>query len=481
MRTFRYACALLFGVLAAALASSQGMAITQIDTDRLLFGQTVRLYLSAPQAGSSGEAQPEIEVWESGADMKYARRPVKAIARNVNAREGISFFFLLDNSGSMWTSLDGREGAAAEDQRITHAKAAARAFLSEVSRKDRVGLAVFNTRYWKATDPTQDMERIDRSLDEIRKPSTEEAYTELYLSLDRALVEFAQVPGRRALVVLSDGENFPYRAKTGKPNPETGSAEASPADVLDRANREGITVYVVRFGDQKDPSLGKVALGSGGKVFDASNKDELAAVYSTIRDDVLGEITVDYTAGMDRGSKHFVRAVLRDNTGREFTSERYYYSGTVLGWNEGLPSWYYLLFLLIPALLWLSLLFFRLEKESTQAGLRLLYGPSGRKTQVFNLNSAQTVVGSSDNADFTIGGNPSLQGRHATILFDKTQNAYTVVGDSNLTVNNRDVTRKRLEPGDVINMAGTVVVFDDKLIKRTPKGRQPQPSRRKSL
>jgi len=227
---------------------------------------------------------------------------------------------------------------------------------------------------------------------------------------------------------------------------------------------------VVRFGDEKDPSLDTVALGSGGKVFDASDKDELAAVYSTIRNDVLAEIAVDYTAGMDLGSRHFVKAVLRDKAGKEYSSERYYYSGTVLGWNEDLPPWYYLLFLLIPALLWLGLLFFKLEKASTRAGLQLMYGPSGRKTQVFNITSAQTVVGSSEAADFTIAGNPSLKKQHATILFDKAQNAYTVVGGSNLTVNNREVTRKRLEPGDVINMAGTVVVFDDALEKKKAGG-----------
>lgn len=463
MKTARIVGALLFGALMAATAHAQGMAITQIDTGALLSGQTVRLYISAPRADAAGDKLPDIEVWEAGEGGDYARRPVKAVSRNMNALAGINFFFLIDNSGSMWTGLDGSEGAADEDQRITHAKAAARAFLSAASPKDKVGLAVFNTRYWKASDPTSDKERLDRSLDELRKPAKEEAYTELYLSIDRALAEFAEVPGRRALVVLSDGENFSYFEKLGKPNPETGTRTSSPGQVIERANREGITVYVVRFGNEKDPSLGGVALGSGGKVFDAANKEELAAVYSTIRADVLAEITVDYTAGMEAGSKHFVKAVLRDQSGGKSESERYYYAGTVLGWNKELPRWYYLFFLLLPALVWLALLFFKLERETTRAGLELMYGPAGRKTQMFSLTSAQTVVGSSDAADITIGGNPSLKAQHATILFDKAQNAYTVVGEANLTVNNREVTRKRLEPGDVINMAGTVVVFDDTL------------------
>ncbi len=483
MKAFRYGFLILIAALAAAPGAGQGLAITQIDTERLLFGQSVRLYLSAP--GAAGTESPEVRVWEAGEDGEWAPRPVTAVSRGINDAEGIAFFFLLDNSGSMWTGLDGREGAPTEDLRMTHAKAAARAFLDEASRqgrrKDRIGLGVFNTRYWKAADPVEDFERISRGLDEIRKPAAEDAYTELYLSLDRALADFASVPGRRALVVLSDGEDFSYHARTGRPNPETGTRSAGPEDMVERAAREGITVYVVRFGNEKDPSLGDAAVRTGGKVFDASNRDELAAVYSTIRADVLAEIAVDYRAGMAPGSRRNVRAVLRDGGGREFSSERYYYAGTVLGWNRDLPGWYYLAFLLVPALLWLALLVFKLERETTEAGLRLLYGPSGGGTRVFTLTSSQTVIGSSDAADFTIGGNPSLKERHATILFDEKQNAYTVVGDGNLTVNNREVERKRLEPGDVINMAGTVVVFDDALVKKTPKGRLPQPSRRKSL
>lgn len=478
MNVFRYGFAILLAALAAAAGAGQGLAITQIDTERLLFGQSVRLYLSAP--GAAGAQNPDVEVWEAGEGGEWTRRPVTAVSRGINDAEGIAFFFLLDNSGSMWTGLDGREGAPAEDLRVTHAKAAARAFLAEASRKDRVGLGVFNTRYWKAADPVGDFERISRGLDEIRKPATEEGYTELYLSLDRALTDFAGVPGRRALVVLSDGEDFPYHARTGRPNPETGTRAAGAGDVVERAAREGITVYVVRFGNEKDPSLGDVAAQTGGKVFDASDREELAAVYSTIRSDVLEEIALDYRAGMEPGSRRKVRAVLRDGSGREFSSERYYYSGTVLGWNREIPGWYYPAFLLVPALLWLALVLLKLERETSEAGLRLLYGPSGGATRVFTLSSPRTVIGSSAAADFTIGGNPSLKERHATILFDERQNAYTVVGDGNLTVNNREVERKRLEPGDVINLAGTVVVFDEALVKKTPKGRQPQPSRRKT-
>ena len=64
MRSFRYGFLILIAALAAVPGAGQGLAITQIDTERLLFGQSVRLYLSAP--GAAGTESPDVEVWESG-------------------------------------------------------------------------------------------------------------------------------------------------------------------------------------------------------------------------------------------------------------------------------------------------------------------------------------------------------------------------------------------------------------------------------
>ncbi|HSV57021.1 MAG TPA: VWA domain-containing protein, partial [Magnetospirillaceae bacterium] len=181
MKMNKLALACFAAALAPSLAAGQGMAITQIATENLLLGQSVRLYLSAP--GAAAAELPEVEVWESGEAGVWTLRPVRAVTRGVNEMQGISFLLLLDNSGSMWTGLDGRGDAPAEDQRMAHAKEAARSFLSEVSPLDHVGLTVFNTRYWRAAVPAGDPGRVRQALEEIRRPTREDAYTELYLSL----------------------------------------------------------------------------------------------------------------------------------------------------------------------------------------------------------------------------------------------------------------------------------------------------------
>ena len=449
----------------AAPRGATGLAISQIEASALLSRQRTRLYLSAPGLARGSDGLPAVEIWESPDGVSFERAELVALSERPNEDFGISFLLLLDNSGSMWTDRDGGPGEQGQKLRIEAAKEAAAAFISSLGPKDRVGLVVFNTRYWAALAPGSSPEDALRALDEIRRPSSEDAYTELYLSLERAIRDFAMEPGRRALIALSDGENYPYALIAGKPNPETGLAAASPAQAIDAAIREGVTVYALRYGAQKDQMLGAIADGSGGRSFDADDASALASVYDTIRRDVLAELAVDYRASMAPGERRWVRVAARDVQGRELRAERYYYVGTLFGSGAAAPEPFYFLAPLAAALLWLALVLFRLERETDKAGLRLLFAPGGQKTRFVPLAGVATVIGASPDADLSVAGNPALGARHATVLFDQATASYTLVADGSLTVNNRTVTKKKLESGDVINLAGTVVVFDEALAK----------------
>ncbi len=446
-------------ILAAALsrAFSEDLTITQIDTSRLLAFQSVRLYLDlelpAADAGIVGE---NISVSESADGKTYAAVDIRKVSRTANGEEGISFFFLLDNSGSMWDGLDGKPTDLPENMRITHAKKAVKDFVTELSVLDRAGLAVFNTRYTGLRTISADASGIPASLDAIQKPSREDAYTELYSSIEASLLSFGESGRRKVLIVLSDGENFPFDAAKSVARPEDG---------IEAANREGITCYVVNFGTAGDSQIPRIAEESGGSVFDARDSGELLGIYNSIRSSVLEEYAVTYTAAMFPGEKRFVKVTYPGKAG---TGEavRYYYSGTVLGSNNSRPTWVYLLLFFVPLLVWLGFLLFKLERETSEAGIRLLYGATAMGTKVFTLTDAKTIIGGDATADITIAGNPSLKPNAATIIFDSVASRYTVTAASDLTVNNKPVKTKLLEPGDVINMSGTVVVFDDKAVKK---------------
>ena len=119
--------------------------------------------------------------------------------------------------------------------------------------------------------------------------------------------------------------------------------------------------------------------------------------------------------------------------------------------------------LLAVALLWL-LSKIKFEKKQSAASLEVLNAGSAKaSTNFFTLDkSKKTIIGGDPSADMTLsGGATRIKEKHATVMFDKKKNNYTIVADGNLTVNNKPVKTKLLEPGDVINVGGTTIVFDD--------------------
>lgn len=441
--------------LSAASATAEGLTITQIDASKLLSSQSVRLFLSVDaKTGTKNPEASDITVEESADGVNWVPVRVRSVTKGSNVDEGISFLLLIDNSGSMWDGLDGKPTDDPKATRIAHAKSAAKDFIGELSLVDRAGLSAFNTNLKTLSPISADSSGIPGALDRIEKPSRDEAYTELYGSVAASLKAFGEAGRRKALIILSDGEHFPFPAK---------GSTTTISDDINEAVRNGVTCYVVNFAPASDAELPRAATESGGLVFNARDSHELLGIYTAIRSNIQNEYAIDYTASMLSGDKRYVRV-----SAKGLETERYYYAGNVLGSHaSGVEAWM-ALFVLIPLALYIALLFFKLERETSAAGIQLLYGAGKATTKAFALTNALTVIGGAETADITIAGNPALKANAATIVFDETHGQYTIAAASDLTVNNKPVKTKRLEPGDVINMAGTVVVFDDK-DKKLPK------------
>ncbi|MEM5948060.1 VWA domain-containing protein [Spirochaetia bacterium 38H-sp] len=438
----------VFILLCITALNAQNISITQIDTSSLLLSQTVRAYIFADNLpGGRILDTKDLIVSESADNNTWQKVPVRKVERDINRKEGISFYLLLDNSGSMWDNLAGEKTDNPDDFRITHAKKAIRDFLPLLSQKDRISLATFNRRYNLLQPITENPANIQTALELIKKPDKEEAYTELYMAAEEAIEKFPVETGRRALIILSDGENFP---------PAGSGSHTNPDYAIELARKKGITCYVVHFGTEKDPLIHELAYQSGGTVFDAHNATELASIYTTIQEQILQEYAISYYASMQPGEQRYVRIEL---AGTDKEAQQSYYTGTILRSRTSVSIWHYLL-LIIPAALWIALILFRLEKETDTAGLRLLYGAPGTKTKMFPVSEGRTIVGGDATADITLSGNPNMRPQAATIVFDPNKKKYVVEADTDLTINNQPATKKELKPGDVLNISGTVVVFD---------------------
>jgi len=463
---------ILLFLFSIGMLHADTLRISQIDSSGLLIDQNINLYIST--TGNNGEPikglnQKMFSIFES-ADNKNFRKvhdvvDFKAMA---NYEKGINILLLVDNSGSMYMNMEGRKAESDKSTRIYLAKKAVRHFLASISNpKDRIGLVTYNTYYNSHSGLTDDINSIENHLDNIEKPDGDQGFSEIYASLHLAVDEFRSVRGRKVIIILSDGENWPYSRYTGESHKNFGMKTFKYTEPLQNCQEEGISVFSIYFGrkgGRKDRRLNTIALESGGTVFDAHSEHQLNSVYDRIANLVLNEYMTTYRASMEPTDKKYVRVEYSSSPFRK-SATRFYFSSTVFGVPLKEVSPFFLILFIIPIFLLWILSLFKFENKSTSPSLEILNpGTAGASTKFLELNKGKTVIGGDLSADLTIaGGLDQVSTRHATIVYNNRKRAFTLEGEGRLKVNNRAVTTKVLEPGDVINVGGATMVFDDGL------------------
>ncbi len=452
-------------------AYGDSVRISQIDSSKLLLNQNVKVYISVTD--DKGEPIGNLAAGAFKLFESHNRKNFREISRiesfetMANYELGINFLLLIDNSRSMYRTMKGKRTKRKSSQRISHAKRAVVTFLRSITNpKDKVGLASYNSYYNPHSELTNEKVSIETSMDEIKWPSKDEAYTEIYSSLYLAVDEFRTTRGRKAILILSDGRNQPYYANTKKEHSIFGKKIFKYNEPRRYCQEEGISVFAINFGPRKakkDRGLHKIAMQTGGAVFDAHNQKELSEIYSKIVNQILNEYLITYPATMEPAVRKYVRVDCTTGDDKN-SATRFYFSSTVFGLPlDGLSPLLLIPLLLAIAALWL-LLRIDFEKRKSNPSIEVLSpGTAKASTQLFTLGTGKTVIGGDTNADVTLsGGVTRIREKHATILFDEKKKKYTIIGDGSFDVNNKPVTKMRdLEAGDVINVGGATIVFDD--------------------
>jgi Ca-activated chloride channel homolog len=173
--------------------------------------------------------------------------------------------------------ISGSMGAAIEDLKI-----AVRQFLSRLKPSDLVTLVAFNEEMFTLTQRESDPQKLLAAVDRL----TAFGGTMLYDVIIRSLELLSRQPGRRSLVVFSDGDDQ--------------SSQATFANV-DRALRgSDATLFTVGLGrgrDQADlrETLAALAEPTGGRALFADNPSELGETFG----EVLQELTHQYLIGYE--------------------------------------------------------------------------------------------------------------------------------------------------------------------------------------
>ena len=219
-------------------------------------------------------AKPPVMIAEDGSVRPLEGQPVTEISgkpgldARMDAFVGTNVFVLFDTSNFMYRGFVYAEDAIAD-------------FVRGLDRADSVAVYTFSRNLSRAAALTRD--RNDAILG-LRK-SVAGDDTALYNALLLTLRDAAKVPGRKVVIVFSNG-------------PDNASMVA-PDDVRAVAEDEGIPIYVISTNEvNKDPiSSGvfrRIATRTGGKAYWAKTWQKQVEAFESIREDLGNSYTVTY-------------------------------------------------------------------------------------------------------------------------------------------------------------------------------------------
>jgi Ca-activated chloride channel family protein len=270
------ACAALRLPFAAAQAPAPAQVPT-IDVTSYVVSANVVVFDSAGRF-IKGLTPHDVEVLEDGVPQEVT------FFREASDRSGeripLSVVLALDTSGSMKRNLHFLQEAATT-------------FVNKLEDVDTVMLVQFSDNVKGSASFTDDLDRLDRFIEGLQAWGG----TALYDAVHYALTRVSDQPGRKAVVVFSDGADH--------------DSSMSSQDVIAMAQGVEATVYSVAIEGESGSKgfLQNVAKETGGQYFSPGKVGELSAVFSAIANELHNHYALGYTPRHDPDGKFHALAV----------------------------------------------------------------------------------------------------------------------------------------------------------------------------
>lgn len=193
-------------------------------------------------------------------------------------------------------------------EELEDAEAAAHRFFREVlTPADRAAVITFADAPRLAVRFTANLERLAGGLAGLEA----QGETRFFDSLAFALHYFSGVRGKRALILLTDGDDSDSTFRFD--------------EVLEYARRTGVTIYAIGLNVPSRPvdagvHLDQLARETGGRSFRIHRANELASVYETIRMELRSQYLLAYQSSKLSGSTAY--RTIRLETGRPGVTAR---------------------------------------------------------------------------------------------------------------------------------------------------------------
>ncbi len=216
---------------------------------------------------------PRRDLTREDFELKLAGRK-QAIDRFAPAEQvPLVLGLVIDTSGSMWTLMP--------DTR----QAGSRFLVQTLRAGDRAFLVDFDTRPRLAAALTGDVGSLLRRFAGL----TAEGFTALYDAVIFSMLQFEREGGRKALVVLTDGDD--YKSRFGAKR------------CIEYGRELGVPVYIIALGgmygerrDIKRLDLDSLAGSTGGRVFYISGSEELGAAYDVIQQELRSQYLLAFNS-----------------------------------------------------------------------------------------------------------------------------------------------------------------------------------------
>ena len=264
-------------LVAAAAAMGIGVSAQQVtfksSSDMVAVYATVR---DGDGNLVKGLARDDFEVRENG--------KVREIALFSNDVQPITLAMIVDRSGSLAS-------------RAGDVTAAATGLFDALRPGDRVSLGSLT---WDCVPLTDDLARLRQA---VTGPVMIDWGSPIWESIDRAFVAMANEPGRRAILIFSDGVNTDLpplnipATKSTPCQPARSSTGASVKDIAARAEQNGVMVYAVGvevFGRRRDGDLRTLAQNTGGELFRMNDGESLTPVFTRIAEELHSQYLLGF-------------------------------------------------------------------------------------------------------------------------------------------------------------------------------------------
>lgn len=218
-----------------------------------------------------GLGPQDVRLLEDGVEQEVSYFREASSQGDAAARIPLSVALVIDTSGSM---------GGPRNQILRFLQQAILSFVYKLEEVDQALVVSFNETVKASSEFTGDSERLERFVDGLQAWGGTSLYDAVHYSLER----IEDRPGRKALVVFSDGADT------------TSALDAT--TVVDYARAVEATVYAIGFSGTHGSARGflsRIARETGGRHFTPDKVGELSKVFSEISQELKNHYLLAYT------------------------------------------------------------------------------------------------------------------------------------------------------------------------------------------